>query len=141
VTAGVNTAAAVQAGAGRGQAAAAALMGPGMAETLKRFEQKTEPFKRLSRRDYKRRYSAVMYGDQDERGRNYRKMKRDMNRSRLKAIDGFEGFQMESQRLDRVRPWGDAKQSGAARDWGAYRHVHAHHRGMPSDSTGYTFEQ
>ncbi|EPY22336.1 hypothetical protein STCU_08235 [Strigomonas culicis] len=80
-------------------------------ELLGSLQEKGKQYKRLSRKVYANRVNAVVHGDQDEFGRNYRKMKSQATHRR-RAYDSFAEIALE-------------KEVGKEPDV----HVRGHHRG------------
>lgn len=102
-------------------------------ELMGSLQEKEKQYKRLSRKVYANRVNAVVHGDQDEYGRNYRKMKAQASHRR-RAYDSFAEMALGKE-IDR-EPDVNSKGQNRGKDDGWSRVHHTWSDGMPSTRYG-----
>lgn len=91
-------------GAGGGKGGAPSVtdrIGQGVRDVLNRLEERERDVKRISRRYYHRRFTAIKLGDQDEHGRKYHQMERWAKTRRKTAYGSEDEMRAEREGLDR----------------------------------------
>lgn len=111
----------------------AARVNGGIKELLDSFEKPTKPFKRLSRKVYANRVNAIVHGDQDEHGRQYRKMYGRATR-RARPYDSLAEMALEKETRKEPRVYTSGLNHSEDEDW--TRRYKSWVDGMPSTRYG-----